>query len=111
MDHNRRSRNRGTFELPRRSFLKRAALGGLAFTSGVGGILYSRRAPAVVPSDETRPIAEWGIQIGDVSGDRAIVWSRSDKPARLIVEWSLDESLTRAVTVRGPHALECNDYT
>ena len=105
------TRRKSRFERPRRDFLKQAALGGLAFTTGIGGILYSRRAPAVVPADSARPEASWGIQIGDVTGDRAIVWSRADKPSRLIVEWSRDESFTRRTTIRGPFALEWSDYT
>jgi alkaline phosphatase D len=84
---------RSTRPLPdRRQFLKQALAGGVAL-SGIGGILYSRQAPAVIASDSLRPMASWGLQIGDVVGDRAIVWSRSDKPARMFVEWSRDESL------------------
>jgi len=41
------NRKANRHEPSRRRFLKHASLGGLAFTSGVGGILYSRRAPAV----------------------------------------------------------------
>ncbi|HXF45711.1 MAG TPA: alkaline phosphatase D family protein, partial [Burkholderiaceae bacterium] len=52
-----------------------------------------------------------GLQIGDVTGDRALVWARADRPARLWVEWSLDERFTDAVRVRGPHALAVSDYT
>jgi len=105
------NRKPGRSVLPRRSFLKHATLGGLAFTTGVGGILYSRRAPAVIAADSVRPSAAWGLQIGDVVGDRAIVWSRADQAARLIVEWSLDESFSRSVTLRGPAALEASDFT
>jgi len=97
--------------LPRRSFLKRATLGGLAVTTGLGGILYSRRAPAVITAESSRPSAAWGMQIGDVTGDRAIIWSRADKASRLLVEWSLDPSFTRSVTLRGPAALEPSDFT
>jgi hypothetical protein len=32
--------------------------------AGLGGILYSRRAPAVIASDSLRPMAPWGLQIG-----------------------------------------------
>ncbi|MEP7242933.1 MAG: alkaline phosphatase D family protein [Gammaproteobacteria bacterium] len=98
-------------ELPRRRFLKNATLSGVALTSGIAGILYSRRAPAVIAADSTRPMAAWGLQTGDVLNDRAIIWSRSDKPARLIVEWSRDESFTHSVAVRGPHATEVSDFT
>jgi alkaline phosphatase D len=105
------NRKPGPIDPPRRRFLKHATLGGLALGTGVSGILYSRRAPAVIAAESARPSAAWGMQIGDVFGDRAIVWSRSDQAARLIVEWSLDESFSRSVALRGPHALEVSDYT
>ncbi|HKU17508.1 MAG TPA: alkaline phosphatase D family protein [Steroidobacteraceae bacterium] len=94
----------------RRSFIKHALTGSVALT-GLAGILHSRQAPAVVAADSSRPMAPWGLQVGDVVGDRAIVWSRSDKPARMFVDWSLDDSFARAVTLRGPHALEASDLT
>jgi phosphodiesterase/alkaline phosphatase D-like protein len=78
--------------------------------SGFGGILYSRQAPAVIASDSLRPMASWGLQIGDVVGDRAIVWSRSDKPARMFVEWSRDESFANAMTLRGPIRTRCHRH-
>jgi alkaline phosphatase D len=98
-------------ELPRREFLKQASATGVALTAGLAGILKSRTAPAVVPADGSRPIAKWGLQVGDVVDDRAIVWSRADRPSRLIVEWSRDHSFSRSATLRGPHALELSDYT
>ncbi|MFC4313057.1 alkaline phosphatase D family protein [Steroidobacter flavus] len=94
----------------RRSFLQQAALGGVTLT-GIGGILYSKQAPAVIASDATRPMANWGLQIGDVIDDRAIIWSRADRAARMIVEWSLDETFKRSKKIRGPHALEVTDFT
>ncbi|GFE85084.1 alkaline phosphatase D family protein [Steroidobacter agaridevorans] len=96
--------------LSRRTFLQQAALGGVALT-GIGGILYSKQAPAIVTSDSVRPMANWGLQIGDVIDGRAIVWSRADRPARMIVEWSLDETFKRSKKIRGPHALEVSDFT
>lgn len=96
--------------LSRRSFLQQAALGGVTLT-GIGGILYSKQAPAVIASDAARPMANWGLQIGDVIDDRAIVWSRADRAARMIVEWSLDETFKRSKKIRGPHALDVSDFT
>ena len=55
--------------LTRQQFLKQTALGDAALT-GMGGILYSRQAPALISSDSARPNASWGLQIGDVAGDR-----------------------------------------
>jgi alkaline phosphatase D len=89
----------------RRSFLAR----GLRVGAGLAGAtLLPRRfgaAPAVVRAEATRPRAEFGAAVGDVSGGRAVVWSRSDRPARMFVEWSTRESMADARRVPGPVAL------
>src|SRR5689334_5932134 len=93
----------------RRRFLKQtAAVWGLSST-GLAGILTARAAPAALTSG--RPLVEQGLQIGDVLADRAIVWSRTDRPARLLVEWDTLESFAHARQVPGPHALEVSDFT
>ena len=38
-------------------------------------------APAIVRAQSVRPAAPYGVQVGDVVGDRAIVWSAADRPA------------------------------
>lgn len=68
-------------------------------------------APALVRAQSARPVAAQGLQFGDPRPGAAMVWSRSDRPARMIVEWSLDEHFARAVRVPGPYALEPSDYT
>jgi alkaline phosphatase D len=70
------------------------------------------RAPALITRDEDRPGVPCGVATGDVTGGQAIVWSRSDRPARLIVEYSTTPSFTdtRRV-VSGPAALEATDFT
>jgi len=98
-------------ELPRREFLKRASATSVALTAGLAGILKSRQAPAAIAADGTRPVQSWGLQVGDVVDDRAIIWGRADRASRLVVEWSRDESFARSTTLRGPHALELSDYT
>ena len=44
-------------------------------------------------------------------GDRAIVWSRTDRPARMVVEWSTTDSFTDVRRVVGPAALEDTGFT
>jgi alkaline phosphatase D len=68
-------------------------------------------APAVVPADSTRPQALQGLQFGDPVGGSAIVWSRSDRAARMIVEWSYDEQFRDARRIVGAYALEGSDFT
>ena len=46
-----------------------------------------------------RPLTTHGIQSGDVGADRAVLWSRADRPANAIFEWSTTESFQNA---RGP---------
>ena len=44
-------------------------------------------APAIIAAPRERPQMLDGVQSGDVAGDRALIWSRCDRPGRLIVEW------------------------
>jgi phosphodiesterase/alkaline phosphatase D-like protein len=50
------------------------------------GLLLPGLAPAVIASVKDRPQLTDGVQSGDLLGDRAMVWSRSDRPARMVVE-------------------------
>ncbi|MDS0300672.1 alkaline phosphatase D family protein [Halogeometricum sp. S1BR25-6] len=50
------------------------------------------------------------VQSGDVKSDRAIIWSRTDAPARMYVEVATDEYFSDVRTVRGPAALSVTDY-
>ena len=68
-------------------------------------------APAIITLDGARPQLAQGIQIGDVRSSRALVWSRSDRPARMWVEYDFDPGFANPTRVRGPYALETSDYT
>jgi alkaline phosphatase D len=96
--------------VPRRAFLQQTAVS-TASMAGLAGILKSGRAPAQIVSDAHRPLAPWGLQVGDVLMDRAMIWSRSDADARMLVEWSCHENFRDSVQVRGPYALESTDHT
>ena len=69
------------------------------------------QAPAVITSDRMRPQILSGVQAGDVTGGRGLVWSRSDRAARMWVEWSTTASFTNVNRIRGPYAMEDTDYT
>lgn len=58
-----------------------------------------------------RPRAAWGVQVGDVTASSALVWVRSDRPARMIVETSATESFRRARTWHGPLVGSGTDFT
>lgn len=57
------------------------------------------------------PVMEQGIQFGDLAPGRAIVWSRADRPARMMVEYAFNEQFTNSQIIRGPYALEASDFT
>jgi alkaline phosphatase D len=68
-------------------------------------------APAVLRQESARPAVPYGASSGDVTHDRAIIWSRTDRPARMLVEWSTTESFQNARRVRGPTAGPDAAYT
>ena len=90
--------------LSRRSFLSGSAraLGGIAFSAGGARTVWGQTAaPAVITSDRMRPATPSGVQSGDVSADRAVIWSRTDRPARLIVEYATTASFANLQRVDG----------
>jgi alkaline phosphatase D len=99
--------------MQRRSFIEHSLLaGGAAFAlpRAVWGQA-TPAAPALVTPDGARPKFTSGVQTGDPLADRAILWTRSDRPARLWVEWATTASFSNAQRVRGPHLLEDSDFT
>jgi alkaline phosphatase D len=86
--------------IDRRTFLDRSL--------GLGAAML---APAIVRAQASKPAMPCGIGAGDVNGGRAIIWSRTDRPARLVVEYSTTESFRDPRRVIGPAALEPTDFT
>ncbi len=86
----------------------------LGAASAIGAAVPARifgQAPALVTPDRMRPQLPFGIASGDVTEGRAVIWSRSDRPARLMVEYSTTSRFDDARKVTGPAALEEWDYT
>jgi len=73
-----------------------------------GAFAYS---PAFLRQAAARPGIPYGVSSGDVTRDRAIIWSRTDRPARMLVEWSTTESFQNAHRVRGPSTAEPSGFT
>lgn len=94
----------------RRSFLQTSA-SALGVAVLPNWSLAQGAAPSLVTSDAARPVAAQGLQFGDPSGAATIVWSRSDRPSRMIVEWSLDAQFRDLQRIVGPYALPEADYT
>ncbi|MFJ3234171.1 alkaline phosphatase D family protein [Streptomyces sp. NPDC086787] len=89
----------------RRSVLRGslAASAALALPTALGA------APAFARSG--RPSAGWGVQAGDVTSDSGLVWVRSDRPARMIVETSATESFRSPHRLHGPLLGADTDFT
>src|SRR5690242_19457773 len=68
-------------------------------------------APAFVPSEARRPVLPYGVQSGDVTSQAAMIWSRSDRLARMVVEWDVDERFPSPRRVEGPVATADTDFT
>ncbi|MDX1932209.1 MAG: alkaline phosphatase D family protein [Capsulimonadales bacterium] len=89
--------------LTRRQLLKRSA----------SGLLLAATSAVPLPSiaQGGRPVLTHGIQSGDITETSAILWSRSDRPARMVVEVAATEQFRDARRLLGPVALENTDFT
>jgi alkaline phosphatase D len=67
-------------------------------------------APAALPADSLRPRVPYGVQSGDVTSRSAIVWSKSDRLAQLVVEWDTDPSFKTPRRIPGPIATAATDF-
>lgn len=65
--------------------------------------------PAVVRG--ARPGVPNGVASGDVTGDAAVIWSRTDREARMVVEWDTTDSFRAPRRVVGPVTGPAADYT
>jgi alkaline phosphatase D len=95
--------------IDRRTFVHRSV-------TGAAGLLTSRRllagqAPAIVRSEGSMPSMPQGVAAGAADVDRFVVWSRCDRPARMIVEYATTDRFADARRIQGPAALESTDFT
>jgi alkaline phosphatase D len=80
----------------------------------VGSLGTSRvfgQSPAVIRQETDRPAITHGVAAGDVGEGSAVVWSRTDRPSRMIVEYATTESFRDARRVIGPAVFPENDFT
>jgi len=87
---------------------------GYAVCRRAGGVALSLAwiltAVNAIAADDV-PAMEQGIQIGDLAPGRAVVWSRTDRPARMMVEYAFNDQFSDARTIRGPYAFAGTDFT
>jgi alkaline phosphatase D len=87
--------------ISRRAFVSRS------LTSSLAASFF----PAIIQSDTNRPAMPQGVAAGDVTDGRAVVWSRTDRPARMLVEYSTTDRFETVLRRTGPAALESTDFT
>ncbi|WP_328723003.1 alkaline phosphatase D family protein [Streptomyces sp. NBC_00247] len=88
---------------------RRTVLRGSLLASAAVGLPAVTGAPAFARSG--RPSAEWGVQVGDVTASTALVWVRSDRAARMLVETSATESFRTSRLWHGPLVGAGTDFT
>lgn len=81
--------------MKRRDFLGRASVGAVVLGF-----------PAIVRSQNAAPRVVSGVQAGDVTGGRAIIWSRASQPGEMEVEWATNEKFENSTIVGGAFALK-----
>ncbi|MES2241690.1 MAG: alkaline phosphatase D family protein [Pseudomonadota bacterium] len=96
--------------MDRRTFLNSSTVLG-ASALALPRLARAQTAPAVITRDAMRPQMAHGIQSGDPKSDGAIIWTRSDRPARLWLEWATTASFANATRLRGPYLMEDTDFT
>lgn len=78
--------------MPRISLNRRQALlGTAAFASSLAMPSLSRA--------QARPVVTHGVMSGDIAHDGAILWSRADREAKMLVEWATTEDMANARAV------------
>jgi len=90
---------------PSASLSRRRFLAGTAAT-GIVAVAAPRISRAAA-----RPLVTHGVQSGDVGFDRAVLWSRTDRAANAVFEWSVTESFKDAHALPKIAALPESDFT
>ncbi len=98
--------------LPDRRAVLRGGLalgGGLAATTLLPAPARAVAAPVLVRAG--RPAITHGIQSGDVTATSGVVWTRADRPDRMVVEVSPTSSFRTVRRFRGPLLTPDSDFT
>jgi alkaline phosphatase D len=92
-----------------RKFARRRVLTGLGTATLAGGIGNLAR-PAISHAAD-RPQITHGIQSGDVMADSGVVWARTDRPARMQIEFATTDSFKDVHSGPFVDALPESDFT
>ena len=82
-----------------------------AFLQSTAGLFAAPAVMSRVLQESAAPAMPGGVQVGDVTSTRAMLWSAADRPARMMVELSRDERFTSPRLIEGPVALENSQFT
>jgi alkaline phosphatase D len=88
--------------LSRRAFMASAGAAGLVAGSGLAVPFYSRAGQ--------RPVFTHGVQSGDVDAMSGMVWTRTDRPSRVMFEVATSESFKDARKLASLNALPETDF-
>ena len=99
------------FRSDRRRVLSLLGAGGFMAGAGIRQVIAANQAPAVLTAEAARPQIPYGVMSGDVNADRAVIWSRCDRDARMLIDIATTQSMRDARRIVGPAALEDSDYT
>lgn len=89
-------------QISRRVFLASTGAAGLVGFSGLAMPYYSRA--------NTRPVVTHGVQSGDVDSASGMIWTRADRPSRVMFEVATTESFANAERLAPLTALPDSDY-
>jgi len=89
-------------QVSRRSFLVSTAATGLVAGSGLAVPFYARSAD--------RPTFTHGVQSGDVDMSSGMIWTRVDRPSRIMMEYSTTESFKNSLRLAPIDALAETDF-
>lgn len=84
-------------------------LAAAAWWAAPGRLAARQTGPAILRGG--LPTVTHGVASGDVTAESAVIWSRSDRAARLRVEWSTTESFREVRRVAGPTTDAAADFT
>lgn len=69
------------------------------------------QAPSIITSEKRRPQLPYGVISGDINNNSAVIWSKTNKPAQMIVEYSTNELFRNVRRIVGSVATEQTDFT
>src|SRR5262245_49914225 len=94
----------GKLRLSRRRLLRSAGAYGAS-------IAFSSVAMPYISRAGDRPLITHGVQSGDVSLDSGVVWSRTERPSRMLVEIATSDSFRDISNAVALDALPDSDFT